>query len=811
MVLKPLHRALEDGDPVPAVILGGAVKTAEAGRPRSPHRTRSPRRRSSSTPYARRASTPAPSATCTAPEPAVPGTLRTGPGADSLRERVATALGLPAEEIGDQDSLTALGLDSIMRVELVRWLHDRHGITVPTSELYEHDTLAGLRAYLDTAPPAPEPVTVVAAEAEPEPAQKPEPDLAAIVRTAVERAVDADLGPDGRFTDGALSSLDMLRSVRALETVLGTLPKTLLFDHPDCAALADHLVERFGTPAVARLAGTAPVPSTGSAPGPAAGPGASPSATTPTGPTALVVPRSGLAAHPELSRLVDEVEQRHGMEAGLAGVSIAPLLFFPSTRDGYLAIGRRGDSVLVWRYTGAPERFADAAGELLAYCDRTGLRLNLLSTEPLTDLAGTPMLATAFGVVQRLEDLGSFSLGGGRRSKLRYLVKRFGRHGDNRVEEYVSGSDPETDAAVADLVDRWSEGKQMVNAYVAEARELIRAGKLPERHRIFLTHRDDRLLSAIVLAALPAENGYLLDVEFYPRDMPLGGLEFSLVEIVRRLAAEGAEVLSFGGSFGVEVTSTPNPAEDVRQALAELRSVGIFDEGNYRFKKKFGPVEVPLYLCQPVTGRTDAVDLIMMIANSAESEPGSEGGPGSADEADGDSEAGAPAGAPAAGAPEPDAPAPPAAPSRDTALARAGHNPVLLGHDQVEHDLLTDSWFERTDPFVTDRMAALAARVGTRCGPRPRRRTGCRCPTCRGRRRDGPPSSGCAAPGPAAGEWSCTTTSSRPGSSRWRRPDCARSGSRGRTTGRRAVTEGSPGSLPRWTNTAPTSPSSAWS
>ncbi|CAM5318660.1 hypothetical protein SHIRM173S_09360 [Streptomyces hirsutus] len=224
--------------------------------------------------------------------------MRTGPGADSLRERVATALGLPAEEIGDQDSLTALGLDSIMRVELVRWLHDRHGITVPTSELYEHDTLAGLRAYLDTAPPAPEPVTVVAAEAEPEPAQKPEPDLAAIVRTAVERAVDADLGPDGRFTDGALSLLDMLRSVRALETVLGTLPKTLLFDHPDCAALADHLVERFGTPAVARLAGTAPVPSTGSAPGPAAGPGASPSATTPTGPTALVVPRSGIGRPP---------------------------------------------------------------------------------------------------------------------------------------------------------------------------------------------------------------------------------------------------------------------------------------------------------------------------------------------------------------------------------------------------------------------------------------------------------------------------------------------------------------------------------
>ncbi|MFE3939928.1 phosphatidylglycerol lysyltransferase domain-containing protein, partial [Streptomyces goshikiensis] len=286
-------------------------------------------------------------------------------------------------------------------------------------------------------------------------------------------------------------------------------------------------------------------------------------------------------------------------ESGLAGLSIAPLLFFPSTRDAYLAIGRTGDSVLVWRYTGAPERFADAAGELLSHCAGNGLKLNLLSTEPLAELTGTPMLATAFGVVQRLEDLASFTLAGGRRSKLRYLVKKFGRHGDNRVEEYVSGSDPATDAAIADLVDRWSEGKEMVNAYVAEARELIREGRLPDRNRIFLTYRDGRLLSAIVLAALPAENGYLLDVEFYPGDMPLGGLEYGLVEIIGRLAAEGVDVLSFGGSFGVEVTTTANPAQDVRQALAELRSVGIFDEGNYRFKKKFGPVEVPLYLCQP--------------------------------------------------------------------------------------------------------------------------------------------------------------------------------------------------------------------
>ncbi|MFE3599909.1 SDR family NAD(P)-dependent oxidoreductase [Streptomyces sp. NPDC059142] len=679
-----------------------------------------------------------------APEPSAPAPARAAEvTAQGLRERVAVALGLPAEEIGDHDSLTSLGLDSIMRVELVRWLHDKHGTTLPTSELYEHDTLSGLARYLgtvgapDPAPAAPDsvrsrpeaesaavmpvqpvsapqpvaadavrqpiqeaalmpdPATPVPAESTPAPAAPDaqseadaEPDdLAAVVRRAVERAVQKDLGPDGRFTDGSLTSLDMLRAVRALEKVLGTLPKTLLFDRPDCVSLADHLAGRFGAPAVARL---------GEPPAPAA---PAPRDIAHTGAGArVVVPRSELADRPDLLRLVRDVEEQYGMETGLAGLSIAPLLFFPATRDGYLAIGRRDDSVLVWRYTGAPEQFASAAGELLAHCRDNGLRLNLLSTEPLTELAGTPMLATAFGVVQRLQNLDAFSLDGGRRSKLRYLVNRFRRDGDNRVGEYVSGSDPATDEAIAGLVDQWSEGKQMVNAYVAEARELIRAGKLPDRHRIFLTYRDQQLLSAIVLAALPAEKGYLLDVEFYPRSMPLGGLEYSLVEIVGRLAAEGAEVLSFGGSFGVEVTTTPNPAEDVRQALAELRSVGIFDEGNYRFKKKFGPVEVPLYLCQPAANRTDAVDLITMIANSEDTaatspegvDTGTAGTPGSADHE-----------------------APPGAPVSDRAaqLARVGHNPVLLDHAEVEFDLLTDSWFERTDAFVTDRMAALAARV----------------------------------------------------------------------------------------------------
>ncbi|PWE10559.1 hypothetical protein DD630_30720 [Streptomyces sp. BSE7F] len=92
VVLKPLHRALEDGDPVRAVILGSAVN--HGGRsPSLTARTRSPRRRSSSTRCARRASTPAPSATCRRTAPAPPWATRSRSRASSRRTPGSTRTG----------------------------------------------------------------------------------------------------------------------------------------------------------------------------------------------------------------------------------------------------------------------------------------------------------------------------------------------------------------------------------------------------------------------------------------------------------------------------------------------------------------------------------------------------------------------------------------------------------------------------------------------------------------------------------------------------------------------------------------------
>ena len=71
------------------------------------------------------------------------------------------------------------------------------------------------------------------------------------------------------------------------------------------------------------------------------------------------------------------------------------------------------------------------------------------------------------------------------------------------------------------------------------------------------------------------------------------------MSILERLRDEGYPMFSFGASFGVKVCDSPNAAPDVEEGLDELRSVGIFGTGNFQFKNKFRPTNLPIYLCQP--------------------------------------------------------------------------------------------------------------------------------------------------------------------------------------------------------------------
>ncbi|NUT44685.1 MAG: aminotransferase class I/II-fold pyridoxal phosphate-dependent enzyme, partial [Thermoactinospora sp.] len=578
-----------------------------------------------------------------------------------LRERLATILDTDPSGVAPDTPFGDLGLDSIFRMELVKSLNTAFSLDLQASELYEYDTVDRLTRAVEEAinesTPAP---------AEPQQEQQQQPGAEEALTSLVSSVIGRPLDPDLTFEKNGLTSFEMLRTVSTLEKRAGALHKTLLFDHPTVQALAAHL----GADALQGIEEqSAPDPEDQEHEEREGEP--------------LVIAKRRLPQRPELREVIDRIDREHAKEGGLAGRDIAPLAFLGSARQGYLNFSRIDGNLLAWSYAGPEDHFLPLVEEYVAYAQGNGLKPNFLSLIPVTEVAGKPYTATPFGAVQRLENLGEFTLKGGRMERLRYMVRRFSRAGGCRTVEYRSGDDPALDREAAELVDRWAAGKQMVNPYVAVVKQEIAEGRLDRRHRVFLTYLDDTLVNAIVITKIPSENAYLLDVEFYSKDMPLGGLEFAITKIIEVLVAEGITMFSFGASFGVEVEDGENAAPDVKEALDELRSMGIFGEGNFQFKNKFRPANIPIYLCQPDSeDRTSVSDVILMIADPpVEAAPAEEGRP----------------------AEEP-----------QDALAAHGHNPVRLPADQVETDLITDSWAELDSPFIRRRMRDLADRSADR-------------------------------------------------------------------------------------------------
>ncbi|GAB3227114.1 hypothetical protein GCM10027447_17910 [Glycomyces halotolerans] len=604
----------------------------------------------------RPAAEPAPAPALAAP--AAPPPETTDDDLALIAGHLADILGIDPADIGPDTDLDALGLDSIFRMDLVRRLHRDRGVTFPAAELYDMATVGHLIARLRHGAPAD--------SAEP---------VAETLASLISDVVGARIDPDADVVEAGMTSFHMLRVVSRLEKRLGTLPKTLLYDHPSPRALADHLAVD-----PARLDGVLDDDAdTGDVYRWAADddPGST-----------RVFRKSETAADPDLADRVERITAAHGRESGLAGRDIAPLGFLDGTGEAFLHFSRSGRDLLAWNYTGPESAFTGTVAEWFDYAERHGLRANLLSMRPLDRAGDHRLSATPFGALQRLENLAEFTLEGSRMRRLRYMVGRFAKAGAASVVEHRPGTDPDADAAVVGLIGSWGEAKTMVNPYVSVIVSELEQGRLDERHRMFLTYLDDRIVNAVIVTDIPSERGYLLDMEFYPPDMPLGGLDYTIVEIMGRLRDEGCEVFSFGASFGGDLTDASRESDtELAQALRQLREVGAFGPGNFQFKNKFRPVNHPLYLCQSATGdTTGAADVILMIA-----EP--------------DLEATAPGLAP------PPESAPTADP-RESALAAADHNVTALDAEAVDLDLITDSWSEYTGPAVAERAARLAETAG---------------------------------------------------------------------------------------------------
>lgn len=525
-------------------------------------------------------------------------------------------------------------------------------------------------------------------------------------------SVGAEFDSFAPFGELGIDSFRVLKIVKALEADFGTLPKTLLFENFNINDLARYFVEQHAATISAKLAGEG-----ASEPGAAAAVPAAPrvAAQVPVVVAAparpVLLPEKDAHADPELGPLVKALFDRYKNDGSVSRGTrnIAPNLFIGSARKGYFHYSRSRNIILAYGYTGPADYFEAAATELHQHCARHRLELNLLAAEELASIGGAAFSSTPFGVLQRMVDLPAFTLDGNAMRRLRYQVSKFQKAGTGRTEEFRCGSSADTSRRIADMIDRWCAGRTMVNPLIHIVKDEIQGGTLDPAHRIFLTYLDDVLQNVILISPLCAElNGYLMDLEFYHKDMPLGGLEFAIVNIVHALVAEGCHVLSLGGTYGCKLAESSNADPEVDKILDELRMQNIFnDEGNLQFKNKFRPETRAIYLCRPV-GQCDphnVIDIIMMIADPMKMQTSDEE----------HQRGGAPvAPAAAAVAVNVDAAAQTVGidnEARTFVLAQFGFNPLNLPHKEVEFDLKTDSWAQLLTPAIDNQLRHLNAQL----------------------------------------------------------------------------------------------------
>ena len=529
-------------------------------------------------------------------------------------------------------------------------------------------------------------------------------------------APNLDLDSLAPFGELGIDSFYVLKIIKRLEADFGTLPKSLLFEHFNISALASYFVDKHGQTVFAKFAaggqaanGLAhsngrhlkPVPVLAEEKPPAGraypiAPAAAP----------IRILEKEAYAHPELKELVRSLFDRYKIDGCVSRGTrkIAPNLFIGSARLGYFNYGRSKNIILAYGYTGPRDYVPVLVEEMCRYCAARNLQLNILADEEIPTVGGTSFSATPFGALQRILNLREFTLEGGAMRRLRYQVSRFQKSGVCKTEEYQCGAIPETDKAIASLIDQWCTAKTMVNPLVHDVKSEILAGTLRSEHRLFLTWLDDILQNVILITAMSAEeNGYLMDLEFYPPDMPTGGLEFAIVQIIGVLAAEGCDVLSLGGTYGCKLISSANANPEIDKILDDLRRQNIFnEEGNLQFKNKFRPENKTIFLCRPVgSGDPDNVlDIIMMIADPDKMQTSDvENHSFSKSHVTTFVEAPAAREAVIEGN------------ERSRILSDFGFNPLNIPHEHVEFDLKTDSWAQLQMPSIETQMRHLHAQL----------------------------------------------------------------------------------------------------
>ena len=567
--------------------------------------------------------------------------------------------------------------------------------------------------------------------------------------SGVSESLDPNFDSFAPFGELGVNSFYVLKIIKKLEADFGTLPKSLLFENFNINDLADYflenhentLAERFskalrdtdqppdanrGTvvdaPAAAKIAAPAPVvpkpvvPKQPASKQVASNPVIPESKSVPRAPMPIRTTEAKAYADPQLREVVETLFARYKVEGCVSRGTrkIAPNLFIGSEKKGYFNYARNKDILLVYGYTGPRDHLPALTQEIHLHCVAKQLQLNILCDEAIPPVCGVSYSATPFGVLQRIRNLSGFGLEGGAMRRLRYQVSKFQKSGAARTVEYRCGTDAETDRSIVAIIERWCAPKTMVNPLIDDVKAEILAGTLGAEHRLFLTYLDDVLQNTILITGMSGEEkGYLMDLEFYPPDMPLGGLEFAIVQMIEALVSEGCEVLSLGGTYGCKLGACADADADIDRILDELREQNIFnDEGNLQFKNKFRPENGSIFLCRPIgSGNPEnVIDIIMMIADPLKAQTPED------DDTEGFSTASASL-ATEATAVHVEASVDGAGMlviegnPRSPVLLESGFNPLNIAHGHIEFDLKTDSWAQLEMPSIEAQMKHLHSQL----------------------------------------------------------------------------------------------------
>ncbi|WNO11567.1 thioester reductase domain-containing protein [Teredinibacter sp. KSP-S5-2] len=553
----------------------------------------------------------------------------------------------------------------------------------------------------------------------------------------VANTLSADFDSHAPFGELGVDSFHALKVVKALEESFGTLSKTLLFENFNVSDLANYFVTNYSDIIERKFSA-----STGDAVADGSDLSSvetsvevkrqkqNPKNTTDNINLNAEMPQSPILiswkdgfAHPKLGPILVDIFNQYKNEGSVSRGSrnIAPNLFIGSSRKAYFNYSRYGNILLAYCYTGPLVCFQEVAGEIYQYAKSKNYALNILTDFQVDNVSGDGFSSTPFGAVQRVINLSSFTLKGGKMRRLRYLVNKFEEEGECVTKEYICGSDQNIDKNIAEIIDKWCESRTMVNPLVYVAREEILAGTFSAEHRIFLTYIGDVLQNVIIISEMsPDSRGFLMDLEFYPADMPLGGLEFSIVKIMEILVAEGYEMLSMGATLGPKIAESPNADEQVDKVLDSLREQNIFnDAGNLQFKNKFRPENKSILLCRPLENSDpdNLIDIIMMIANPDNSQSPENENFTPLDTISVHASGNVNDNAQPKSSVENNLPIVDEnafvidGSSRSLDLADFGFNPLNIPASKVEFDLKTDSWAQLSEPYIDQYINSLYSKL----------------------------------------------------------------------------------------------------